>query len=146
MGFSVSGAAAIIFATMFIAFGMWFTAASNSFESVTEAQQAQTDNTKSAKNTDIEVLSAEYNGTHLVVDVDNAGATQLSLDDTDLVVDGSYVSDWQDNATVEGDSSTRLWLTGERLTIELERSEAPGQVKVVADTGISDTMEVTDTS
>jgi len=144
MGFSVSGAAAIIFASMFIAFGAWYGAASNSFERVNEARQLQADDVRETRNTHVAISEATYDaGTdQLTVVVDNTGGSQLTLNGTDLLVDGRYVEGWQADATVEGDGSTDLWLAGEALTITVPRSSQPDRVKVVTDTGVSNTSEV----
>lgn len=137
MGFSVSGSAAIIFATMFVTFGMWYTASFNSYERVAEAENDQTDAVLETRNTNISVASASHDGTNLTVSVDNVGASQLVLSDTDLIIDGRYVEDWQSSATVEGEN-TRLWLPGERLTVTLTR-DAPDRIKIVTEHGVSDT-------
>ena len=79
MGFSVSGAAAIIFASLFIAFGMWYSAGMNSFERVTEAQNDRTDTVLETSNTDIEIVSTTYAASedNLTVRVNNTGTAQL---------------------------------------------------------------------
>jgi flagellar protein FlaF len=145
MGFSVSGAAAIVFATAFIAFGMWFTASANSFERVTEAKADRTDSVLATTNSDVEISNATYNGSHLVVDVTNDGAEQLSVANADLLVDGAYRTDWRANATVAGDADTRLWMGAEQLTATVPLADRPGRLKVVAGTGVADTAEVTQT-
>jgi flagellar protein FlaF len=125
---------------------MWYTASANSFERVTDAESAQTDAALSASNTDIEIDSATYNASgndNLVVQVNNTGAAQLDLDSTDLIVDGDYVTGWQNSATVAGNGDTRLWLGSEQLTITVSRTTQPGRVKVVTESGVSDTAEVT---
>ena len=126
MGFSVSGAAAVIFATMFLTFGMWFTASANSFERVTEAENAQSDTVLETQNTAISVANVTYNATtdELRVLVNNTGAAQLTVEKTDLLVDGQYQTGWEDTATVAG-ADTRLWLAGETLTITVTAPEAP---------------------
>jgi len=144
MGFSVSGAAAIIFASMFIAFGMWYTAADNSFSRVTDAQDAQSEGSLETSNTEIAIVSASYNSGTLTVDVNNTGTTQLSLNETDLLVDGQYETDWQAaNATVASDGGTDLWLPGEQLTITLDKASQPNRVKLVTESGVAATGEVT---
>jgi flagellar protein FlaF len=146
MGFSVSGAAAIIFVGLFIAFGTWYTASANSFEQVTEAQQDRTDTVLETQNSHVEIASAEHNPNgngNLVVIVTNSGATQLSVADTDLLADGEYVTGWADDAIVDGPNpDSDLWLAGDQLNITVSRS-APERVKVVAATGVADTSEVT---
>jgi flagellar protein FlaF len=144
MGFSVSGAAAIIFISLFIAFGMWFTAASNTFEQVTEAEEMQADSTLESSNTELEITSATYNESgnrQLVVTANNTGAEGLSLNGTDLLVDGVFVDGWQPDAEVEGNSGTDLWLSGEQLQITLDRSQ-PQRVKLVTESGVSATATV----
>lgn len=146
MGFSVSASAAIIFAALFVSFGMWYTASANSFERVTDARAAQTDSALTTSNADITISAATYNASGnatLVVRVNNTGAAQFDLDSTDLIVDGDYVTGWQDNASVAGKSDTRLWLGSEQLTITVSRPTMPDRVKVVAESGVSDTAGVT---
>lgn len=144
MGFSVSGAAAIIFVSLFIAFGVWFTAASNSFGMVTDAQNDRAVGALEAGNTDIEIASATYNATTntLTVEANNTGTTELSLTKTDLLVDGVYVSDWEQNATVENVSDTDLWLAGEQLSLSIEQDESPDRVKLATPSGVAASAEV----
>lgn len=138
MGFSVSGAAAVIFATMFLTFGMWFTASANSFERVTEAENAQSDTVLETQNTAISVANVTYNATtdELRVLVNNTGAAQLTVEKTDLLVDGQYQTGWEDTATVAG-ADTRLWLAGETLTITVTAPEAPTRIKVATENAVS---------
>jgi len=145
MGFSVSGAAAIIFASMFLAFGVWFTATANSFDQVSEARELRTDGALESSNTAVEIVSATYNESgndRLVIDVNNTGATGLSLNATDLLVDGAFVEGWQPGATVDGDGGTDLWLAGEQLTVTRDPTTAPNRVKIVTPSGVADTATV----
>jgi flagellar protein FlaF len=145
MGFSVSGAAAVIFISMFIAFGVWFTATSNSFDQVAEAQELQTDSALESGNTAVEIVSATFNESgneRLAVTVNNTGAAGLSLNATDLLVDGSFVDGWQAGADVDGDAGTDLWLAGEQLSISRDPASTPDRVKLVTQSGIADTATV----
>lgn len=139
MGFSVSGAAAIIFASMFIAFGMWFTASSNSFDRIVNSQDVQTEGTLETSNTDVGITTATYNSSSdgLVVEANNTGANELSLSSTDFLIDGLYLDGWQNGAEVEGVANTDLWLSGEQLVIDLERETEPQRVKLVTESGVS---------
>jgi flagellar protein FlaF len=145
MGFSVSGAAAIIFVSMFIAFGMWFTAASNGFDRITDAQDTQTESTLEASNTAIQIDSAQYDPSTdvLTITASNTGTTELSLAATDLLEDGAFVSGWESSATVEGNGATDLWLPGETLSIELTRTTGPTRVKLVTPSSVADSTTVT---
>jgi flagellar protein FlaF len=138
MGFSVSGAAAVIFATLFLTFGMWYTASANSFERVSEAENAQSDTVLETQNTAISVANVTYNNMtdELTVTVNNTGASQLTVEKTDLLVDGQYRTGWEDTATVEG-QDTRLWLAGETLTMTMTVPEEPTRIKIATENGIS---------
>ncbi|MFB6139571.1 MAG: flagellin [Halosimplex sp.] len=151
MGFSVSGSAAIIFAGLFIAFGMWYSAASNGFERVSDARQDRSEHLLAQQNSGIAVRNANYstktanNRTWYLFDlaVRNTGSEGLSLPRTDVLIDNEYRTGWAANATVDGYPDTGLWLPGEKLFVEFNESTEPGRVKVVAGTGVSDSAEVT---
>lgn len=141
MGFSVSGSAAIVFAGMFIAFGLFHAAASDSFERVSEARQAESDADLDQQNTAIVVSSASYdNGTdQITVEVENTGASTLSLNGTDILVDNEYITGWQSGATIGTNAETDLWLPAETVTVTLSQTTRPEQVKVVTAHGVADT-------
>lgn len=141
MGFSVSGAAALVFAAALIAFGAWHTAAANSFERVQAAEDDRADAALETANAAVEVTGAESDGSTLTVTAENTGAAQLRLSHTDLLVDGRYVDGWRDGATVDGDADTDLWLAGE--TLELSVDGDADRVKLVTTNGVADTAEVT---
>lgn len=147
MGFSVSGAAAVIFASLFIAFGMWYTAVDNSFNQVSDAQSDQIAGTLDASNTDFEIAAATFNESgdeELEIRVNNTGATTIALSKADLLIDGEYEPDWQSFATVDGNAETDLWLPGEQLVIERD-IEQPDRVKLVTDTAVADSADVEST-
>ena len=141
MGFSVSGSAAIVFAGMFIAFGLFHAAASDSFERVSEARQDEGDTALDQQNTAIVVNSAGYdNGTdQITVEVENTGASTLSLNGTDILVDNEYITGWQSGATIGTNAETDLWLPAETVTVTLSQTTRPEQVKVVTAHGVADT-------
>jgi len=139
MGFSVSGSAAIVFAGMFIAFGMFHTATTNGFERVSEAQEDRTDRTLAQQNTAIDVTSATWDSIdgELTVTVNNTGASSLAVSEVDLLANNSYVSGYA--TSVDGDSETDLWLPQEQLTITVASlNDDPGRIKFVTGTGVAD--------
>jgi len=144
MGFSVSGATAVVLIGGLIAFGMAFSAANNGFERVSSAQEDREDRLLAQQNSAIEIANATYDAgaTELTVAVNNTGSTSLAVPDTSLLVDGEF----RDGATtsVGGDAATDVWLPGEQLTFTAGASTQPDRVKVIAETGISATdTEVT---
>jgi flagellar protein FlaF len=147
MGFSVSGSAAIIFAAMFVAFGMFHSATANGFERVTEAQEDRTDRELTRQNTAITISSAEWNttGQYLIVSVKNTGATALDVEDVDLLADNTYING--PDTSVEGDSSTTVWAPQDTLEINATSpSSDPGQIKIVTGPGVADTHATTTVS
>ena len=96
MGFSVSGSAAILFIAAFVSVGILYSAAFNGFEQVQDAERASDDRVLETKNTAIEVANVSYNDTgtgKLTVNVTNNGSTTLSVSETDLLTNGTYVAD-----------------------------------------------------
>jgi len=140
MGFSVSGSAALIFVAMFIGFGMFYSATANGFENINDAREDQSDRLLDQQNTEINITSATYTDGDLVVDIDNTGATELSVSKTDLLVDNVYQSGY--STTVDTDSGTDIWSPQETLTITVTLSTMPNTVKIVTETGVADTQVV----
>lgn len=145
MGFSVSGAAALIFLSLFIAFGTMYTATDNSFQQVTDAQDDQTDRTLETKNAGIDLVSAVYDAgaNELTVTANNTGATTLSLNATTLLVNNSFESGWEPDASVDGNTGTDLWLPGETVTITVTATSQPATVSLTTAAGVSAAAEVT---
>ena len=150
MGFSVSGSFAIIAVGTFIAVGMFYGAASNGTEIVTESQQAAFDDRLEQQNTDINITGAEYNTSlatnTLVLDIKNTGATALSVSQTDYIVDNAFISHASVSAeSVDGDTATDLWLPGETLHVEITEGTlgtAPDRVHIVTGPGVADARGV----
>lgn len=144
MGFSVSGSAAIVFVGLFIAFGTFYSASTNSMEDVTDANADLQDRRLAQQNTDIAVVRAVYDNAtdSLVVEVNNTGATTLSVTKTDLIVDNEYQTTMQ-SRDVDGDSTTDVWAPDQRLTYNVSAPSQPDRVKVTTETGVSATEVVT---
>ncbi len=140
MGFSVSGATAIIFLAMFISFGMFYSAAYNGFERVNDARNAQSEHVLKQENTALNITTVNYSAGYLNVTVNNTGSTTLKINDTDVLVDGVYPSASNITARdVDGNSDTELWLPGETLHYRINVSTAPKRVKIVTGPGPADT-------
>jgi len=143
VGFSVSGAAAIVFTGLFIAFSMWYGPSYNSFERISEAQHDRSERVLATQNVDLEIVTAEYASNTLTVEVNNTGGATVGLNATDVLVDNEYQTDWRDGASVASNQNTWLWQAGERLRVEFDTSSQPGQVKVTTEQGVADATGVT---
>ena len=143
MGFSVSGSAAIVFVGLFIAFGTFYSASTNTMEQVTDARSDWQDRDLDQHNTDIEITAATYNNTtdRLTVETNNTGAVALSVNETDLIADNEYLI--PDRSDVNGDAATDIWATGQRLTFNVSLGTQPDRVKVTTGTGVAATEVVT---
>ncbi len=149
MGFSVSGATAVIFLGLFISFGIAYSAANNGMERVNEAYDANTEDALARQNTAIAIgdASVANEGGQLYVDVtvNNTGSTTLSVDDTDILIGGNYTNHTSPNMeTFEvGDiDGTDIWLPGETLHFNVSVDTRPDRVKVVTGTGVADSEVV----
>ena len=152
MGFSVSGSLVVVLLGLFIALGVYYGSVSNVMERVTDARAAQQDHTDLIHDatlniTSLSVVTSPSCGVEL--EVNNTGSATLLLNDTDLLLDNEYRTNWQSDATVDGETTgskpdTDLWLPGERVTVqETGLDAAPRSVKVVSGPGVADTREVT---
>lgn len=149
MGFSVSGAAVIVFLGIFIGFGMAYTAANNGVELINDAYEDSADDELTRQNTAITITDAVANDaeTTLSVTIDNIGSATLSVHDTDILIDGKYTphtKDSMDVLKVDGNGDTDLWLPGETLHFEYDYSSepTPARVKVVTESGVSASANV----
>lgn len=144
MGFSVSGSAAIIFAGLFIAFGMFYSATANTAERVEDARGDWRDTTLAQQNTAISITSATYDtgNQSLIVRANNTGSTSLSVPHTDLLVDNQYQTSFTE-LSVDGDDTTDLWLPGQTIRYNVSFASQPGRIKLVTGTGVAATEVVT---
>ncbi|WP_137287257.1 fla cluster protein FlaF [Halorussus salinisoli] len=147
MGFSVSGSTVVLFLGIFISFGVAYSAANNGFERVNEAYEENADGELVRQNTEIDIADAavanEGGEAYLNVAVDNNGSTTLSVNDTDILIDGNYTpqtSQKMVTVEVDGNSETDLWLPGETLQFNVSVTD-PDRVKVVTGPGVA-TAEV----
>jgi len=144
MGFSVSASTAVIFAGLFLALGMFYPAMANSYERVQAADANQADRALEQANTDIRLDDASKGGggsDPLEVTLTNTGSTSLTVSETDLLVDGTYIQ----RSELDTDSTTDLWLPGETLDITYNPSGSfsADRVRVVTEHGVTVSGDVT---
>ncbi|MEM4780611.1 MAG: fla cluster protein flaF [Halalkalicoccus sp.] len=143
MGFSVSGSTVVILIGCLIAFSAAFSVATDSLDRVSTAQDDRADRLLDRQNTAIEIGDVVRDGEgNLTVNVTNTGSTVLSIDRTDLLIDGEY----DDTApTVVGPSGetkneTGLWVPSDTLRYEVESDG--DRVKIVTESGVAASAEV----
>lgn len=145
MGFSVSGAMAVILIGVFVAIAMAFPAAMAGIESIADAHSHQEDQLKSWHNADVELVNATYDDASetLSVNTTNAGSESLSVQATHLLADGELVA--SPERSIAGDTNVTVWLPGETLEVTVEEIDHPDRIKVVTDLGLSVTTEEVET-
>lgn len=144
MGFSTSGSLLIIFFASVMAFGTFYTAVSNSTDVVSEAASDKLSQQSTIHDTEINITDATWNATdeRLDVAVNNTGSATLSVAATELLVNGVYIEDWEDEATVDG-TDTDLWAPKEQLQLSDDEQvpdqvqETPERVLVVTGAGVT---------
>ncbi|WP_246986132.1 flagellin [Halorientalis marina] len=148
MGFSVSSSFAVIAFGTFVAMTALYTATTNAAESRQDAVAEQREHREAVVETAIDITSTDVQTAPcgIEVAVNNTGATELSVNGTDLLVDGEYRTGWEADATVDGDADTDVWLPGERLVVTVTDGidTAPDRVKVVSESGVAATDRVTE--
>ena len=147
MGFSVSASTAVIFAGLFLALGMFYPAVANSYERVQAADANQADRALEQANTDIQLNGTTINnipagGSEVNVTLTNNGSTSLTVSETDLLINGTYIQRSELNTKVDGDTTTDLWLPGETLDITYDTSGAVNRVRVVTEHGVAVSEDV----
>lgn len=137
MGFSVSGAAVVIFIGLLASGTILGVAVKDANEARNAGMEARQDRMLEQQNTDVRVVETLYdsNTSDLSVRVENTGTVTLKASLTDLVVDGDYVASRE--AAVENETDRNLWTPGTRLRMDADIGTEPERVKVVTETGVS---------
>ncbi|ELZ11986.1 flagellin [Halovivax asiaticus JCM 14624] len=146
MGFSSSAAVVILFLGVLIAIGMVFPVMETAYERQSAAIEERDDRALEVRNTAIEVDGAYDSGTDtLTVNVTNTGSTTLTVEHVDLLVDGQFITGWNESdRSVEGDSARTLVQPGELLELTIDRNTEPNRLKVITGNGVAKTVtEVT---
>jgi flagellar protein FlaF len=138
MGFSVSGSYLILALAVLIAVATMFTVAQNAAETVTEGLGDQYERSGSVAEIDISILESSYSigDSELVISVKNTGNRRLSVERTNILVDGRYISLTAQNTSISGERETRVWARGETLRINVT-VQSPDRAKVVTEYGIA---------
>lgn len=149
MGFSVSGATALLFIAFLISFGAFYTASTTAVDQVEDAQVDRTDRNIETLNTEIEIDSnrSSYNesgNNDLKIVANNTGASSLQVADLSLLVNGEYIDfDATNNATLSDPVGETLWIPQQTLTITITGEyDTPVSIKLVTGYGIAATEEV----
>ena len=111
MGFSVSGATAVVFVGFLVSFATVYPAIDRYGERRYDAMSAQEEQFLTQQNTAIEIEHASYKTTtgELIIVVVNTGARTLSLPETTLLIDGRHRELSGPTTSVAGDQSTAIW-------------------------------------
>jgi flagellar protein FlaF len=144
MGFSVSGATAVILVGVLVCAATLYPAVDRYEERRSDAVADRNERALTQQNTAVETLNATYNATsdRLNVTVWNTGTSVLSVPELDLLVDGTHTSVAANDVTVSGDTTTEVWVPNERLSITVTESTTPEQVTVVTGPGVATTTTV----
>jgi flagellar protein FlaF len=142
VGFSTSASLLVIFIATFIALGSVYTAGSNATDRVSEAQIDQLDRHHELRQTSINVTGAEWELGTLRLRINNTGTSVLSVNATDVLVNGEYIQVESFLATVDGEITDR-WGLDEQLVLTTDSlTQIPDRVKIVTEVGVADTRSV----
>lgn len=144
MGFSTSGAMAVIFVGLLVAVGIVYPVLETAHDRRSDAIDDRDQRALEIRNTAVNLSEVDATDDRIVVE--NTGTTTLSVNDTDLLVNGTYLErNEYETAVGEDDEGNErdLWQPGEDLVIEADVALEDGQrVKIVTENGISVATEV----
>jgi archaellum component FlaF (FlaF/FlaG flagellin family) len=133
MGLSVSAASAILFSSFLILFGAMFGAINTYQDKIQTAQEDNYDRALEAQATDIDITNVDAaNGT---IHVMNHGTTTIDPSKLDLLVDGILRTSSISSFEVEGHQGSRLWLSGEALSLYIGYDIIGAHIEIVTDCG-----------
>lgn len=145
MGFSTSGAVIIILIGLLVAFSAIVPTVFDITDTTGDAFSEQNDQLRDQKNTAIVVKSfesttdAEGVVTGATLNVTNDGSRSLSVEHTDLVVNGAYyrtnASDAETTIVADGGnrSSSDIWLPETHLEIEIKNGNLDSENEIGGD-------------
>lgn len=159
MGFSTSGAAIVILIGILLALSVLTPALFSVVESTGSAYSAQSDHLREQANTEVTITDTEINtdADELSVTVSNDGSSSLSIEKTDVLINGTYVpttgGDDGETTTVEtnGDTepNTDIWPPGTDLKLDIEENQQDDlqfdlndSIRVTTETGVATTDRV----
>ncbi|MDG5820900.1 flagellin [Natronococcus sp. A-GB7] len=143
MGFSTSGATAIILVGVLVAVSVAYPALQSAQDLRQNAIEDRDNRALEVQNAAVELEDVEHADGELTVTARNDGSTSLSAADTTLLVDGTIPDDR--DLEVDGEPDRELWLPEEELTITVDDSDLPDdpdRVKLVTERGVATTEAV----
>lgn len=148
-GLSTGASLLVVFAGLFLALGSLYTATSNTVERLRDAESWHFEHAMEIQRTAINVSDTRLvDGVapcEISLLVNNTGATTLRVNDTDLLLDGTYRTGWEPGATVENDPRTDVWQPGETLNVTVGGlTGTPDRAKFVTGPGVADTKDIDD--
>ena len=146
MGFSVSAATALIFAGVFLAFGIFYPAMANGVERVSEADAAKADQNLEQAQTDINISEVNVVGDvdEITVNINNTGTTALTVNETNFILGGDYIQPSLYATEVDKQPDTNLWLPGETLEIDYDPDPnvPASSFKIVTEYSVNDRRDI----
>lgn len=142
MGFSVSGATAVVFVGLLVSAATLYPVVDRTTDRRSDALSDRDERALTRQNTALGTVNATYNSSSdvLTVSVENGGPSTLAVTEVDLLVDGQYATGL--DSTVDGDSATDVWAPGEELNLTRSDPTAPARVKLVTGPGVAATTTV----
>lgn len=135
---------AVLFIGLFVAVGIAYPTVQAAYDERRTAIQDRDERALDLRNTAIEFKNVSYDGTELTVNISNNGSTTLSVQRSDLLVNGVLQGQRDlDSVSVDGNTDRKLWQPGEVLSIVVTPNEKPVRVKFVTEQGVAITTEVT---
>lgn len=144
MGFSTSGATAILLVGVLVAVSVAYPVLQSAQDLRRDAIENRDNRALEVQNAAIELDAVEHADGELTVTASNDGASSLSAADTTVLVDGEIPADR--DVEVDGVPGRELWLPEETLTVTVADADLPDgdpeRVKLVTEYGVAITETI----
>ncbi len=135
MGLSISVSAAIIFVASVIVFGNLLAAFDNFEQALVDARRESQDRQDSVLRDSIAITAVDLENRSIALS--NEGEETLAINALNLFLNGTLSDDAIASTSVDGRSSTNLWMPQETLVITVDRSLNDTLVWVVDANGVT---------
>jgi len=112
-------------------------------ERLSKAEEDQSERLRLVEATAVEITQVsitDQSNCDLEMRVNNTGSTVMDLNDTDVLLENTYQTDWQADATVAGNGTTDVWAPMKQLVVTRTGLPVPpDSVTVVTDIGVTAT-------
>jgi len=144
MGLSVAASSAILFTGFLFVATVLIAVLSSSVLDIQESIKQAQDRQMESSQTNIRVDNATNDTSTVFVNVTNTGSNVLKVDELNVLINGTLMTENITKHSVGGSATTNLWGPDEILYLELDfKPESGAKVRIVTGNGVGDSEVLT---